>query len=224
MNKTTFLLVLILSLILTACGGNAANSAGPASGTQSGSNTGGLSAPVQVAIGIIKLDETEDAVTAKQAGELLPLWETLRDLYTSDTAANQEIEALVAQIQETMTEKQTQAITTMNLTRQDMFSIMQSQGGLTFNGGQNGNAQNGNSSNNNNNRRNFGGGGFPGGNPPDGGGVPGGGGFFQQGQGSRTQSNSSTQNSNRPVTVNPNRIPAPLIQAVIEYLKKKAGP
>ncbi len=181
--------------------------------------------PMQIAIGTIKLDGTGNAVTAGQAKELLPLWETLQVLDASDTAATEEKDALLTQIQETMTQEQTQAITALNLTRQDMFSIMQSQGGLTFGGSQNGTAQNGSSSNNN--RRNASGnGGFfvgGGGPPPDGGGGFAGGGnpnFQRQGQGA--QSN-ATGTSNRPTTVDPNRIPTQLVQAVIEYLKTKAG-
>ena len=212
MNKTTYLLLLVLTLILTACSGTS-NAAGPASDAQTGPS-GELSASMQVVIGTIKLDATDNTVSAAQAAELLPLWETLQDLYGSDTAANQEIDALLTQIQDTMTADQIQAITTMNLTRQDMVSIMQSQG-LGFGGAQNGNAQSGNSSNNN------GGGGFQG-PPPDGGGFPGGNPNFQ-GQGSRTQPTDSTNNSNSQTAVNPSRIPTPLIQAVIEYLKRKAG-
>lgn len=223
MNKTTFLILMIITLILTACSGTP-NTAAPASGTQGGPTSGELSAPLRVAIGTLKLDGTAKAVTAKQAAELLPLWETLKDLYSSDTAATEEVDALVTQIQETMTANQIQAITAMNLTRQDMFSVMQSQG-VGFGGAQNGNTQSNSSSNNNggNFRR---GGDFAGGPPPDGGAFPGGGANFQ-GQGNRAQSSnstsSSTASSNTQRVVNPNRIPTPLVQAVIDYLKTKAN-
>ena len=222
MNKSSLLLLLIFTLIMTACSGNTSDLAGPVSGAQGEPAAGELSAPMQVAIGTIKLDETDNAITAEQAAELLPLWQTLQVLYSSDTAANQEIDALATQIQEAMTDKQTQAITAMNLTRQDMFAIMQSQG-MAFGGAQSGNAQSGGSTNNSGGGFGPGGGGFPpgGGAPPDGGGGPG---FFVEGQGSQAQqSTDSTENSNRPTTVDPNRIPTPLLQAVIEYLKTKGG-
>ncbi len=217
MNKTTLVLLLLFTWIMTACSGRASNAAGPTSDTQGAA--GELSAPMQVAIGTIKLDGTENAVTAEQAKELLPLWETLQVLYSSDTAATQEIDALVQQIQDTMTAEQTQAITALSLSRQDMMSVMQEQG-MAMGGGQSGNAQSGNTSTGNG-ERNFGGGGGFQGPPPDGG-FPGGGGNFQ-GQGSRTQSSNSTNNTTRPTVVDPNRIPTPLVNAVIEYLKKKAG-
>lgn len=220
MKKTIFLILMIPVLILTACSANASDTAGPAAGPQNGPAADDLSAPMQVAIGTIKLDGTANSVTAEQAAELLPLWQTLQVLYGSDTAANQEVDALVQQIQDTMTAEQMQAITSMNLTRQDMFSLMQSQG-PAFGGAQNGNAQGGGSSTNNERGFGPGGGGFPGGPPPDGGGFPGGGqGFGGQGQGNRTQNSDSNEtSSNRPV-MDPNRVPTPLVQAVIDYLQK----
>jgi hypothetical protein len=219
MNKTTFVLLLLFTLIMTACGGNAApNAAAPASGTQGNPGAGELSASMQVAIGTIKLEGSDQAVTAEQAKELLPLWQTLNVLYSSDTAATQEIDALVTQIQETMTAEQTQAITALNLTRRDMMSIMQEQG-LTF-GGANSNAQSSNSTTNSGGGFGPGGGGFQG--PPDGGGFPDGGPSFQR-QDSSTQSTGSTDATTRAAALNPNRVPTPLVNAVIEYLKKKAG-
>lgn len=217
MKKTTLILLTICMVTLTACG--VSNSAVPGSGTQSGPSAGELSAPMQVAIGTIKLDETDSAVTADQAAELLPLWQTLKVLYDSDTSATEEIDALTAQIQETMTDEQTQDITALNLSREDMFSIMQSQG-TALGGASSGNTQSGSSSTSGGG---FGpgGAGFPGGAPPDGG-FQGAGPDFQ-GQGTRAQSTDSTDSNNSPTVVNPNRIPTPLIQAVIDYLKKKAG-
>jgi hypothetical protein len=97
--------------------------------------------------------------------------------------------------------------------------MIQSQGGVAFSNGQNVNGQN--STSTGNNGRNFGAGGFAGGHPPDGA-FPGEGQSFSQGQNSRTQSNNSTQNRNAQSSVNPNRVPTALVQAVIEYLKKKA--
>ncbi len=224
MNKTTLILLLLLTLVMTACSGNASNAAGPASASQNGPGAGELSTPMQVAIGTIKLDGTDQAVTKDQAAELLPLWETLQVLDGSDTAATQEKDALLTQIQETMTQQQMQAISTLGLTRQDMFSIMQSQT-QTFGGTQNSGTTQKSGSSSNSGRNFGGGGGFAGGPPPDGGGFPGGGNPNVQGQGQRLQSGSSTSNgtSGQPAAIDPNRIPTPLIQAVVEYLKAKAG-
>jgi hypothetical protein len=220
MNKTSVLLLLILTLILTACSGTASNTADPAGNAPGGGEAGALSAPIQIALGTIKLDGSENAVTSEQARELLPFWETLQVLESSDTAATEEKEALVSQIQETMTQEQTQTITRLNLSRQDMFSIMQSQM-QTLGGSRNsGNSQGGGTSTN----REFGPGeGAAMGPPPDGGGSFPDGNPNLQGQDQLPQSGDSTSSNNQPAAVDPNSIPTPLIQAVIEYLKTKAG-
>jgi len=221
MKKLTYTVILILALTITACGSQSrSNSFSPASATQNGTSAGELPAVAQIALGTLKLDKTANDVTTDQATKLLPLWETMQLLETSDTAAKQEIDALSTQIQETMTAQQMQAITAMNLTRQDMFSILQTQGGGTGNNPQFGNTQNGNSSGNRN--RNFGGGGFvpgAGGPPADGGGFGGGQGFGGQ---NRSASQIATAQAARQTRAG-NRIPAPLINAVIELLKKKSG-
>ena len=223
MRRKTFLVLLILTLTLTACGSRTSNFSARPSGTQSGAATGELSAALQVAIGTIKLDKTANEITKDQAAELLPLWETLQVLDSSDTAANQEKEALIQQIQETMTKDQMQAITSMNLTRQDMFSMLQTQG-ATLQGTQNGSTQSGTTRNTNPGGFVSGGGGFAGGPPPDGGGFPSGGpGFGGQNQTGRNQNSNSSQSKANRTALSANRIPTPLVQAVIDYLKKKAG-
>jgi len=123
MKKLTFATLTILTLILTACGASS-NTPQAAPATQNGT----LPLATQLIIGTFQLDGTDQAVTAEQAKELLPLWQVYQDLSTSDSAAQEEIDALVTQIQETITAEQTQAITAMNLTQQDVLSVMQDQG------------------------------------------------------------------------------------------------
>ena len=55
-----------------------------------------------------------------QAAALVPLWQAYAQLTSSNTAAQAEIDAVVSQIQSTMTPQQVQAITAMKLTRQDL--------------------------------------------------------------------------------------------------------
>lgn len=214
MKRSILPILLIFTLLMTAC--STSNAVRPTSGV-SGNPTGGeLSPSMQVAIGTLKLDGTENVVTAEQAQELLPLWETLQVLSESDTAAQQEKDALVEQIQETMTAEQRQAITDMNLTRADMQSILQEQGLATGGGpagGQGNNFQGGN--------QNGGGfpGGFPGGGFPQGGlqGGPGGG----QGSG-LTPDQIATAQASRQQT-GESLVPPALVNALIEYLQEKAG-
>ena len=179
---------------------------------------------IATAIGTLKLDGTGNDVTAEQAAKLLPLWETMQVLESSDTAAKQEIDALGTQIQETMTDKQMQTITAINLTRQDMFSVMQAQGVGFGNGQQTNSQQGGNSSNNP---------GFtPGGFGPGAGGPPpderafsaGGQGFGAGGQGQNLSADQIATAQAARQAGGGNRIPTPLLNALIEFLKKKAGP
>jgi hypothetical protein len=220
MKKLTLALLTIFILTLTACG-SAANGTDPASMLQSGAPAGELPETTQLMLGILKLEDTDQTITAEQASELLPLWQTLQVLSESDTAAQQEIEAVIDQIQETMTAEQMQSITDMNLTREDMLSVMREQG-ITMGTGPTGaqsNNQNGNSSNNNN--RNPG----PGAGmaPPDERGFQGGGPGFggEQGQSLNADQIATAQAARQ--AGGGNMISAPLLNAVIQYLQEKAA-
>ena len=72
MKKFTLILSIPLILILTACGSS--NAANPGSATQNGTAAGELPATTQIALGTLKLDDTDNAITKEQAAKLLPLW------------------------------------------------------------------------------------------------------------------------------------------------------
>ena len=128
MKKTLFALILILALTLTACGGTATESE-----TEEIVSVGGLTTDyenalpiqLQLSVGIFNLEGTDLAVDAEQAAELIPLWQVLNSLTESGSAAQEEIDALVAQIAETMTNEQIAKIAAMQLTREDMGAVMQ---------------------------------------------------------------------------------------------------
>ncbi len=124
MKKLVFPLIL-LALLLSACG--AAKTSTPA---QNSNDPAARTLPplTQVAIGIFKLEGTDQAVNAKQAADLLPLWEVYSTLSQSETAAQAEIDGLVQQIQEGMTSDQMKAIQDMKLTQKDVFTVMQEKG------------------------------------------------------------------------------------------------
>ncbi|MBT3337470.1 MAG: hypothetical protein HN855_00605 [Anaerolineae bacterium] len=122
MKKTIFALMMILTLALSACGGAATETA------SSGLNAdyeNALSVQLQLSVGTFNLEGTDLVVDAEQAAELLPLWQVLNSLNESSTAAPEEIDALVAQIEETMTVEQIESIAAMQLTREEMGVIMQ---------------------------------------------------------------------------------------------------
>ena len=213
--KRLFFPLLLISLTLAACGAPKAT-ANPSTGA--GDPAARTLAPLsQEAIGTFKLEGTAQAVTAKQAAELLPLWQVYESLSQSDTAAQAEVDALVEQIQGTMTKEQNAAIQAMNLTPQDMFTVMQEQG-IEFGGGPQaagtrvpGSGQN--------NRQGFPQGGFEGGPPPEGG-FAGGPGQFNRPQGT-PPAGSGQDGAAQPRQIN--RLPAPLLNALIELLKQRAA-
>ncbi len=95
----------------------------------------------QLILGTLKLDGTELEVTADQASKLLTLWKAFRSLSTSDTTAEEELDAVINQIQKTMTAEQLDTIQAMDLKQGDMASIMEELGILPeggFMGGQGG--------------------------------------------------------------------------------------
>ena len=123
--------VLILILVLTACNSssNQAASTTSTSGTNSAQGTTRLSEVNKLLVGSLRLEDTDQTVSAEEAAQLLPLWQAYRALSNSDTAAEAEVDALIKQIQSTMTSGQIQAIEAMSLTSQDMMDLMQAAGG-----------------------------------------------------------------------------------------------
>jgi len=91
----------------------------PAGGPGSMGDVNGL------ALGTLKLEGAEDAVTPTQAAELLTLWQIVQ---SGSLQGDAETEAVVKQIEGTMTESQLAAIEGMALTFQDMQAWMEEQG------------------------------------------------------------------------------------------------
>lgn len=93
---------------------------------------------------MLKLDGTSNAITAQEASQLLPLWQSLQQAQTAamsqatpgtrpNSSMMQQTAAQVASIEKAMTPAQLQAITAMNLSRQDIFTTFQ-QAGITVGG------------------------------------------------------------------------------------------
>lgn len=131
LSLSTFLILYLLFLPLAACTG--------ASGTDTLNSNVSSDLPLasQLALGTLKLDDTTFPIDQTQVTELLTLWKALRSLIISDTAASQEIEALVNQIQNALTSEQLDIIIAMQLTNEDLSAFLQAQGPMTggFGGG-----------------------------------------------------------------------------------------
>jgi hypothetical protein len=132
-RTTTIGILLVLLVALAACSvpGLSQGSGEAATLTESIA----LPQSIQLSVGTLMLEETSQAVTAEQAQELLPLWQMLRALQQSDTAAQVEIEAVLNQIQKAMTPEQLAAIEGMDLTLASMRTMAQELG-LGIGGGE----------------------------------------------------------------------------------------
>jgi hypothetical protein len=118
--------------VLAGCGGGEATEA-PADAGESESytsavldtsHTDALNVSTQLVLGTIRLEETKSAVTPEQAAALLPLWQALRGGVTAQV----EVNAVLKQVEGTMTEEQLAAIAAMQLTREDLQAWMEGQG------------------------------------------------------------------------------------------------
>jgi hypothetical protein len=118
MKKILFTFLIIFTIVLTACSTSSTD-------TAIGSTNADLPIAAQLAVGTLNLTGTDQTVTIEQAEDLVVYWETYRQLTQSDTAAQAEFDGLVAQIEETLTADQMQAITDMNITQQDVLASMQ---------------------------------------------------------------------------------------------------
>ncbi len=127
------LLLALTVTILAGCGGSEATPVAIDEGfgetytsdTLGTSYPGALDASSQLALGTIQLEETENGVTSEQAMALLPLWQAIQGGALKSDA---EMNAVLKQIEGTMTPEQLEAIAAMQLTQEDMQAWMQEQG------------------------------------------------------------------------------------------------
>ena len=131
MKSLTLLTLIVLTLLLAACGGASAPATPAAAPIASGNEA--TPTPVaaaylktdyadatnirnQLALGTLKLEGTANAITAAQAKELLPLWQALVALSGNTTTAEAELTAVQNQITEALQPAQLQAIGALQLT------------------------------------------------------------------------------------------------------------
>jgi hypothetical protein len=209
-----------------------------------GANPGGqfsdpaaMAVEQKLAIGTLKIEGTDQAVTAAQAKELLPLWQALKSLAASNNTATDEINALYAQIEETMTPAQIQAIQALTWTQEDLAAIREKYGVQGFGGDAAGRPtvsadqratrqaqfQASGGTNGGGDRGGGPAGGFPaggGGAPPDGGGFP------QDGGGFQGRANGTPQAARTPSAAQINRqamgFNSLFADAVIKLLEERA--
>jgi hypothetical protein len=145
MTRNLILLpILLLTLALSACGTDAPAPLAPSNGADTTSEQDAapvvvvpsneqyaspnlatdyeeaLPVRLQLTLGTLMLEGTPEAITPEQAAQLLPLYQALQALTTSETSATAETNAVLAQIEATLTQAQLGAIRTMRLTSPQM--------------------------------------------------------------------------------------------------------
>jgi hypothetical protein len=120
---------LVMILIFASCNSNTSSSSTTETANSSAQSGTSLSQVNRLLVGTLKLEHTDQGISQDEAVQLLPLWQAYRSLSSSQTSAEAEVEALLQQIEGTMTSDQIQAIKDMNLTSTDMMNLMQSMGG-----------------------------------------------------------------------------------------------
>jgi hypothetical protein len=128
-KKTLFLLsALILIFSLTACSAIQLPWASASSGTtQTGPLSNFANQPVKnkLAVGLLSLEGSDQAITAAQAKELLPLWEAVKSLSKDTNTTSGEMAALYVQIESLLTASQLQAIEKLDLSTGELTAMVQ---------------------------------------------------------------------------------------------------
>ncbi len=139
--KKILVVGLAMMMTLAACGGSVESTVSAAAGTDGAAVAnelvaaqGALSPVAQNIVGLLKLEDTELAVNPAQAETLLPLWQAYRSLLNSDTTAPAELEALQAQISQALSDEQQDAIAAMDLSPEDMSTLIEELGVTSFGG------------------------------------------------------------------------------------------
>ena len=82
----------------------------------------------QLVLGTLMLEDTEYAVDSGLAANLTPYWKLFRSLLESDTTAQEELNALIAEIQELMSTDQVNYIADLELTQEDLMTFISESG------------------------------------------------------------------------------------------------
>ena len=129
MKKSAVVLVsLMMIFALAACGETAEESEPVEETGLNEAYSDALPISSQLALGSLQLETTELAIDEEQAANLLPLWQAFQSLSASDTAAEAELEAVLDQIEKSMSDEQIKAIAAMELTAEDISTLTEELG------------------------------------------------------------------------------------------------
>jgi hypothetical protein len=134
-KKTFFILpAFILIFSLTACSAIQlpwASTSTRATQTSSLSNFASQPFKNKLAVGLLKLEGSDLAITSAQAKELLPLWKAVKSLSNDSNTTSGEMAALYVQIEGVLTNSQLQAIQKLDLSTSELTALVQKYGTQT---------------------------------------------------------------------------------------------
>ena len=139
-KKQLGILLMVVFLLLSACSSNSSeltdNGLSPDTGQSEEGLDGGrveltedyaddaLSVRMQLLVGSLLLENTDLSVDSVMAEELLPYWKMYKVLAESDTKAQEEMDAVIGQIQDTMTADQLSYIVDLQITQETMLTLV----------------------------------------------------------------------------------------------------
>jgi hypothetical protein len=131
-------LLTVAALLLGACGGAAEVKTSTIGTTSTTSAATGAALDItyenalpirnQLLLGTLRLNDSAQPLSAAQAAALLPLWQGIRGTMNSGAAAQAETDALLKQIESSLTAEQLAAIRGWKLTQADLQEWARSQG------------------------------------------------------------------------------------------------
>ena len=114
--------------------------AAPQNGAKNGAPGAGRNTlESRLAMGTLKLEGSNQAVTASEAKTLLPLWQQVKTLSANTATAPADLQTAYTAIEKAMTADQIQAIQNMNLTQTDIQDLIKTLGITPPAGGPGGN-------------------------------------------------------------------------------------
>ncbi len=139
-KKQIGILLMVVFLLLSACSSNSSELTDSGLSPNTGQSDDGLnndsaeltddyaedalSIAQQLTLGSLMLEETDLAVDAEQASDLVPYWKLYKSLLESDTTAPEELESILKEIQEIMTAEQVNYIANLQLNQETMMTLV----------------------------------------------------------------------------------------------------
>ncbi|MGB2954453.1 MAG: hypothetical protein WBB64_00650 [Anaerolineales bacterium] len=138
-KKQLGVLLMVVFLLLSACSSNSSeltdNPDTETEQSEEGLNDGkveltedyaddALSVRMQLVVGSLLLENTDLAADSVMAEKLLPYWKMYKVLAESDTKAQEEMDAVIGQIQDTMTADQLSYIVDLQITQETMLTLV----------------------------------------------------------------------------------------------------